>query len=182
MLTLLSAIAVVFATDASAAPVSAQVSAVGVCAGHQGTSYPTIHVTATASGLSPNAQYIVGVHDPNFTVHGEVAGTTNAQGALSVSADAKVLEGGPSQPFMAGTSYTWRIQSSQTGATASTGTLVVQAGACSTPTFPVQSTTSGTGTPWYEQPSLLMLFGLVLMFGAGVLGRDKIRAAFLRGH
>jgi hypothetical protein len=50
------------------------------------------------------------------------------------------------------------------------------------PAFPVQATTGGTGTPWFEQPNLLVILGAALAVAAGLLGRGKIRVALRRNH
>lgn len=53
----------------------------------------------------------------------------------------------------------------------------------STPTFPAQSPTGGSATPWYEQPANLLVLGVLCLIGSiALFNRERVRAVFLRRH
>jgi hypothetical protein len=50
-------------------------------------------------------------------------------------------------------------------------------------TFPAQSPTGGSSTPWYEQPVDLLVLGLLCLAGSGALfNRERVRAFLVRRH
>lgn len=50
-------------------------------------------------------------------------------------------------------------------------------------TYPAQSPTGGSSTPWYEQPLDLLVLGLLSLFGSlALFNRDRVRALLVRRH
>jgi hypothetical protein len=50
-------------------------------------------------------------------------------------------------------------------------------------TFPAQSPTGGSSTPWYEQPVNLVVLGMLCLIGSiALFNRGRVHALFLRRH
>lgn len=202
---------VVGAEAASAAPAApaGTVSATGLCSRLQaGGTYLELALSGTVTGLAPTTNTIVQIGTTPGPV-GNAEPTTDASGTLHLSGQTAFLLT-PGAGFVAGATYEWSISQQPPATGTLQGQLTVKSGNCSQPSpspstthpsatpsssaaptsttstgspgFPVQATTGGTGTPWFEQPALWVLVGLILMFGAGVLGLDTIRTALRREH
>lgn len=147
-------------------------------------SWTTAHVpfvgtqVTTKNSPGPSSYQVTGLKSGEYCGGAVVNVVFAAAGAASSSVPAPTPT-----PTTSTSTAEPSTSASSDGATTSASLAAPTSSATPSATYPAQSPTGGSSTPWYEQPVNLLVLGLLCLVGSVALfNRERVRAVLVRRH